>query len=398
MPQTHEPHSELAEMWEDLTHWRTGPLHRLAGAIGLPRSPEGFVWLGIGMALLAWVPLFALTVATGTFTSGSAVPFLPSLGTHVRLLLAIPLIFVAEEIFNQRVRTGLQAIVRSKLVPAEELPRLRQALFTAIRWRDTWAIEGVLALITVGLIVKGLRVDLPGELTTWRHAPDQQQTLAGLWYGVVALPLFQFLVWRSIARVLIWGYLLWTLCRMDLRLVPTHPDLCGGLGPLGDVHVGLGPLSFALSAILVATFAEEVLYGHRDVRDAVMPLAVMVVASTCVLVAPLVLFMPKLFTAKHRGVREYGVVAASYTSAFERKWVRGTPPPSEPLLGSPDIQSLADLASSFDIVQHMRVVPIAFNQLVLLAVAALAPALPLILFVIPLEDLIIRGAQLLFPL
>ena len=200
------------------------------------------------------------------------------------------------------------------------------------------------------------------------------------------------------ARLLIWGQLLWRISRLDLQLIPTHPDLSGGLGPIADAHVSLGPLSFALSAILVATFAEQVMYGHRDVRDAVLPLAVIVVGSTCALVAPLLLFTPKLFEAKHRGVRDYGVLAASYTRAFDAKWVRRGPPEDEPLLGSADIQSLADLGNSFDVVQHMRFVPIAPNQLLLLALAGLAPAAPLILFVIPLDELIIRGAQLIFPL
>ena len=36
---------------------------------------------------------------------------------------------------------------------------------------------------------------------------------------------------------------------------------------------------------------------------------------------------------------------------FDRKWLYGGAPPDEPLVGSADIQSLADLGNSFEIVK-----------------------------------------------
>ena len=138
--------------------------------------------------------------------------------------------------------------------------------------------------------------------------------------------------------------------------------------------------------------------GRRDVHEALLPLAVTVACSTLGLLAPLLLFVPKLFESKYRGKRDYGILAASYTRAFDRKWVRGALPGDEQLLGAADIQSLADLANSFDIVHDMRLVPFSRQQVLVLAAASLAPAAPLVLFVIPLNELILRGAALIFPL
>ena len=231
-----------------------------------------------------------------------------------------------------------------------------------------------------------------------RCQPNGERTLAGWWYGLVSLPSFQFVTWRLLARLLIWGQLLWRISRLALQLIPTHPDRAGGLGPLGWPHESLGSLSFAMSTILVGTFAEEVMQSQRDVHEALLPLAVTVAGSTLVLVAPLLLFFPKLFESKYRGKSDYGILAASYTRAFDKKWVRSERPDDEHLLGVADIQSLADLASSFDIVRDMRLVPFSRQQVLLLAVASLAPAAPLVLFVIPLNELIVRGAALIFPL
>jgi hypothetical protein len=396
---THPPRESGpdAELWDEFSLMHGGPLRRGVWALGIPRSARGYVCFGIATALVAWVPLLILTAASGTLTSGSAIPFLSSIGTHVRLLLAIPLLVLAEEIFDQSVRKAIRAIVRSELVPPGQLPRLRQALLEAVWWRDAWFIELGLAVVAVAFITGGVRTDLPGDLTTWRTTAEGQRTLAAWWYGTVGLLWFQFLIWRSIVRLLIWSRLLWRIRGLDLQLVPTHPDLCAGLGPLAWPHVSLAPYSFALSSILVATFAEQVMQG-RDVRDAVMPTVVVVVTSTFALVAPLLLFAPKLIQTKLRGERDYGVLAASYTRAFDEKWVHNQSSEGEPLLGTADIQSLADLANAFEVIDQMRLVPISRRQLLQLAAAAAAPAMPLVLFVIPLDELIVRGAQIIFPL
>jgi hypothetical protein len=57
------------------------------------------------------------------------------------------------------------------------------------------------------------------------------------------------------------------------------------------------------------------------------------------------------------------------------------------MLGTADLQSLADLANSVNIVRNMRWVPIGPRLLTLMAVAALVPLTPLVLFKYPLAEL-----------
>jgi hypothetical protein len=95
---------------------------------------------------------------------------------------------------------------------------------------------------------------------------------------------------------------------------------------------------------------------------------------------------------------EYGYLAASYTRAFEAKWLRSNGRSTEPLLGTPDVQSLADLANAFGVIRQMRIIPMTRSQILLLAGAAAVPALPLIFFIIPLNELIIRGVRTLLHL
>jgi len=58
---------------------------------------------------------------------------------------------------------------------------------------------------------------------------------------------------------------------------------------------------------------------------------------------PLLLFTPQLAAAKRTGKREYGTLAERYIREFDAKWLRGGALAGEPLVGSGDIQSLANL-------------------------------------------------------
>ncbi len=82
-------------------------------------------------------------------------------------------------------------------------------------------------------------------------------------------------------------------------------------------------------------------------------------------------------------------------NSFEEKWVLNTPP-SEEVLGSGDIQSLADLNNSYEIVSDMRAVPFGLEDIIRLAAATAAPLAPLLLTIFPLEELITRLVKIVF--
>jgi hypothetical protein len=89
------------------------------------------------------------------------------------------------------------------------------------------------------------------------------------------------------------------------------------------------------------------------------------------------------------------LAASAYTSNFDEKWVRGGAK-GEEILGTADIQSLADLANSYAVVREMRLVPFALNDVTSLAITTAVPALPLLLTVMPLEELVTRLLKIIF--
>src|SRR5262249_40290379 len=88
-----------------------------------------------------------------------------------------------------------------------------------------------------------------------------------------------------------------------------------------------------------------------------------------------------------KGWGAYQRLAVRYVSEFEAKWTSGTYPVGEPLLGTPDLQSLADLTNSANVAREMRWVTIGPRLLTTMTMAAVAPLIPLLLFEYPLADL-----------
>jgi hypothetical protein len=117
---------------------------------------------------------------------------------------------------------------------------------------------------------------------------------------------------------------------------------------------------------------------------------------------PLTMFTPQLAGAKRKGLRDYGLFANSYVEAFEKKWVVQDPsadhPPSadDELLGTGDIQSLADLGNSYALVRDMRPIPFDMQDIVRLAAVTAIPLLPLGLTIFSLEQMVTQILKTLF--
>ena len=114
------------------------------------------------------------------------------------------------------------------------------------------------------------------------------------------------------------------------------------------------------------------------------------------MLGPLLVFAPQLAAAKRVGLREYGTLAERYVREFDTKWLRGGALADEPLVGSGDIQSLADLSNSFEVVRSMRIAPFTKETILQLATATIAPVVPLLLTMMPFEELLRRLLGILF--
>jgi hypothetical protein len=353
------------------------------------------------MVLLAWMPLLLLSVAEGHAWGDSVkLPFLYDVSLHVRLLIALPLLIVAELIVHQRMRLVVQQFMERGLIPDATRAKFDAAIASAMRLRNSITAE-VLLIAFVYVVGVGFvwRTQVALDVTSWYGVSTDgrlQPSLAGWWLGCVSLPLFQFLLLRWYFRLFIWARFLWRVSRIELKLMPTHPDRCGGLGFLALVSHAFLPFLLAQGALLAGVMAERIFFADAKLLDFRLELIGTVAVMVFVILGPLLVFGPKLAAAKRMGLREYGKLAERYTREFDDKWLRGGAPADEPLIGSADIQSLADLGNSFEVVKGMRMVPFNLQTVVQLAVATLLPVAPLLLTIFSLEDLLLSLLKIVF--
>ena len=362
-----------------------GPLHRLGCRLGLVRGGTNSVALGLALGVPTWAILVGLALLEGL---GHRLFSLSVIGAHVRLLIAIPLFFVCESFLGRRLTTFVGMIASSGIVPPDELPVLEAEIARTNRWAGSWMPDALCLVAAVLMWPIALQLHPSGVTATFDpNLSMRGATLTGLWYWGVCLTLFRFLLARWIWRLGLWSHFLWRVAKLELHLVPTHPDGAGGLGYLEVVHIEFGSLIMAVSAVEAASFAEEISAGTMAFEAIYPALAVVLVLEAALFLGPLFIFKPKLRACRVKGLSDYMAFAQRYVSGFDDKWLGANAVPAEPLLGTPDLQSLADLANSVNVVRKMRVIPASGRILEQFAVAALAPALPLLLFKYPIAEL-----------
>jgi hypothetical protein len=220
-------------------------------------------------------------------------------------------------------------------------------------------------------------------------------SMAGRWFEFVSVPVFQFILLRWYIRILIWFYFLFRVSRLNLHLLPAHPDRVGGLGFLGRSTIAFDPLLFAQGALLSGQIASRIFYNGQSLPAFKLTILGFVLFFVVAILAPLFSFTPQLAKAKREGFAEYGALASSYVTDFDQKWLRGGVN-DEQLLGTGDIQSLADLGNSFTIVREMRTVPFVRDDVVRLLVVTIVPFVPLLLTIMPLDELLTRAIKIVF--
>ncbi|HSE14925.1 MAG TPA: hypothetical protein VLB08_04960 [Candidatus Deferrimicrobium sp.] len=362
-----------------------GPLHWLGSRLGLVRGGTDTIRLGVALGLLGWGVLTLLALLQGL---GHKVFSLAAIGVHARLLVAIPLFFVCETKVAPRMAEFVGNIVRSEVVPPRALPMLESGIAGITRWKDSWFPEAMCLLATVLLPLIGKQLHLVGAMATFDSSRlATEWTLAGRWYWFVCLPLFRFLLFRWLWRLGLWCCFLWRVAKLELDLVPTHPDGAAGLGYLEVVQTYFTPLVLAISVVESASFAEGLSAGTMTFEAVFPALALILVLDAVLFLGPLLIFAPKLWTCRVKGLSDYMAFAARYVIGFDRKWLGDDPAPLNLLLGTQDLQSLADLSNSIDNVRNMRWVPSSLRLLESLAISALLPLVPLLLFKYPVADL-----------
>ncbi|MGZ9005707.1 MAG: hypothetical protein ACXW20_18190, partial [Burkholderiales bacterium] len=262
----HEPTSadnRLLEL-QDFSLVLGGPLFQLFRRAHLAGDALELVRQRIVViSLFAWLPLLVLSALEGQLLGGRvAVPFLMDVEVHVRFLVVVPLFLAAELVVHQRMRFVVRNFLDRNLIPESALTRFDAAIASGFRLRNSVLAEVLLIafVYVVGVLIVWRHYSALAT-ATWYAVPTVEGlelSLSGVWYGYVSLPIYQFLQLRWYFRMFIWIRFLCQVSRIDLSLVPTHPDRVGGLGFLANTVYAFTPLAVAHGAMVAGLIANRI--------------------------------------------------------------------------------------------------------------------------------------------
>ena len=298
-----------------------------------------------------------------------------------------------------RVGRAVRQFLDRGLVTPEHQPQFESIIASAMRLRNSVLAEVLLLAFALfgGYWLRERYLAM--DVASWFAAPSDgplHYTMAGYWYVFVSTTVFRFLMLRWYFRLFVWYRFLWQVARhVRLRLNPLHPDGAGGLAFLSQSVFAFAPVLLAQTVALAGVLGGKIWHEGATLPQFKLEIAVWMILLMLLVLAPLGFFFARLAEAKRTGLREYGILASRYVSDFHCKWIEGHAAPEEALIGTADIQSLADLSNSFAVVREMRLVPFGKATVLQLALMIALPLAPLLLTMISLEQLLDRVVSVL---
>src|SRR5271170_938273 len=362
---------------------RGGPFYRLQEAAGLVKDGQWNVGRRVLFGLaIGWFPLVLITLLFKTQTLTGLLTDYP---INARMLVGVPVLLVGQTVMESAFRTIIGQIRAAALVTPSEAGHFDHILVSLIRLRDSIIPEIVIivaaCLHAVEVVETHMALARPWALAGTSSAPHV--SIAGWYYIGVSLLLYQFLLFISLWKWLLWWIFLFRLSRLDLELVPTHPDQHGGIGFLGMSPLAIAPTIFVACGAIGSTWRSQILDHGAHLMNFKIDAIVLLLIMLIIAMGPLVFFIPKLARLHRQGILQYGTLGQLHSVDFHKKWILNRTGHEEEFLTAPEVSTLTDYASSYENVEKLQPFPLDRGAMVLLVLAVVLPLLPVVLSEIP---------------
>lgn len=361
---------------------------------------EGILACVILFITLTFLPLVLLaSFNSAVFTGVVKIPLLQDYATLTRFLIVGPIILSAELLIKPVMAKVAQQFVECRVIDDAQIPAYETVVRDSFRLRDSLTAEVLLLVLAFAFSIAGAQVVVFSHLSNWQvMSENNQQVLswAGYWNLFVSQPFFKFVLFDWIYEYILWVFFLSRVARFKLNIIASHPDGAGGLGfiSIGQSHYCL--TAFALSAALAGVIAQYITFNKSPLHSFTDMGLVWILFMLVVFLGPLFVFSPALYAAKREALFKYGKLAQECVMLFEKKWLSDDPA-IEPgsLIEANDASVLADFNNDFQTVRSMRTVVCSKNLAFGFALVCALPAIPLVLSVMPVDDLIAAALKAL---
>ena len=358
---------------------RGGPFYRVQEAMRLIGPDRWNLGRRIIFAIaVGWLPLVLITL----LSDPRAVPgLLTDYPVNVRMLVGVPVLLVGQRVMEATFRTMVGQIRAAGLLSTSELQQMDQAIAKLARLRDSVIPELAIVVLAYAHVARAA-VSYQGMARPWM-INGMHGTAAGWYYVLVSQLLYQLLLGISLWKWLLWSLFLFRLSKLDLQLVPTHPDRHGGIGFVGLSPMAIVPTIFVAVTSIGATWRTAILRQGVHLMSFKPYGVALAVAILILSMGPLVLLVPKLLQLRLRGLLEYGILGHLQGTDFHKKWVMSRAGHEEEFLTAPDSSTVTDFGTTYQTIENMQ--PFLFDRgaFVAIILAFAIPMLPVVLAEIP---------------
>jgi len=354
-----------------------------------PQEGLGVVRRALFFALVTWLPLAVWAAMKHRLLDAeSGEPLLAHFGIHVRCLVAIPLFILAEAMAHQVIRRIVGQFRASGAVTDEQYPAFLVVLKDMARLRDS-SIPWILVISLAMAWTLGSPVDTDVHEMSWAMT-DGSFGFAGWWFLYVARPVFLVLLLSWLWRIVLVAMLFHRLSKLELSLVPTHPDRCGGLGFVKKLPSALFLVTLAVSAVLASRWMHDMVYHEQTLAALKLPFAGFVVLWSALLLAPLLMLAPRISAMKRQALLQYGALIGEHGRLVHQRWILGKPVSQNELLDAPELGPVADTAAIYEAVKKTSPLPVDKTTVLMILLPIFLPMLFVIARQIPIRDLLLQ--------
>jgi len=344
----------------------------------------------LAAVVVGWLPIAVLAGALAITGHPTALSFFSDIAVHARFLVALPLIVLAEADLIPAFGRIVTHFLTSGMV-SRDRERYLEAVTSTRRLLDSkWAtyITFALAYATVIALITSIGPEnTPGWY--WGGPGPVGLSLPGLWHAFVSLPLLLWPCFGWIWRLLLWWRFLALMSRLDLRLIPTHPDHAGGLKFVSTSIRAYRLLAAAISVTVAGTEMNRLLRTGESSPMAYRNSVIVVLVLVVLLAAgPLLMFVTRLRNTRLRGMLHYGRLGSAVGAEFEQKWINRKEDVDASALEVSDFSAMTDLYQVVGNVYEVKDIPFGLRDLIPVVVAALIPFIPVVLMTVPLTQIL----------
>jgi hypothetical protein len=344
---------------------------------GAARMDSHTLRLAIAAMAIGWLPP-CLMAAMQSLTTGDASlhSFLTDYGVLARSLVATPILILGQAVAGPLLGAIVRHFREAGLVSTADVSRYCDIVRSTRRLRDSTIVEVIVAV--AGFVLAATFWTVPTALLpAWHHVSGGIASAASWWHQFVSLPILMLLLLSWLWRLCLWTRFLWKVSRLDLLLIPSHPDGAAGLKFIGLSLEALMMPAFALSSVVAGPLANRVTQGGAGITAFRAPVLAFAVLLLVLLTGPLLLFTGRLLASMQQGMLAYGAMARDLGLQLEQRWLGK--PMRDDSLDANDFSATTDLYSIVGNVYAMKIVPLGLRNLAAIVIAMLLPFLPVML-------------------